>query len=223
MTYPEDPSQQSPQQPGFPPPPSQGGPAYPPPPSQGGPAYPPPPLQGGPAYPPPQGAPVYPPAPPPQAGPAYPPPPAGAPPYGYGAAVPPGMYFDQESGLTLPAGTQLASAGRRIGAYFLRILLFVVTLVIGYIIWGLIAWSKGRSPAFQVLGMRAWRPATGQTASWGYMALRDVCEVIFGAVGIIALISFIMFLANKERKTLHDMVAGTVVLSDPNKVLQRAA
>jgi uncharacterized RDD family membrane protein YckC len=129
------------------------------------------------------------------------------------------MYFDPESGLTLPAGTLLASAGRRIGAYFLRILLVIGTLLIGYIIWGLIAWSKGRSPAFQVLGMRAWRPATGQTASWGYMALRDVCEAIFGAVGIIALISFIMFLANKQRKTLHDMVAGTIVLHDPNKVI----
>jgi len=29
----------------------------------------------------------------------------------------PGMYLDQESGLTLPQGVQLASVGRRIGAY----------------------------------------------------------------------------------------------------------
>src|SRR5215475_9943539 len=33
--------------------------------------------------------------------------------------VPPGLYFDPASGLNLPQGTQLASAGRRIGAFFL--------------------------------------------------------------------------------------------------------
>ena len=64
-----------------------------------------------------------------------PPVPAG---YGYGQypanAVPQGMYVDQESGLLLPEGTQLASVGRRIGAYFLAIPLAIVTLGIGYII-----------------------------------------------------------------------------------------
>jgi hypothetical protein len=43
--------------------------------------------------------------------------------YGYGTqqpmAVPQGMYFDPNSELTLPDGVQLASVGRRIGAYFL--------------------------------------------------------------------------------------------------------
>ena len=34
------------------------------------------------------------------------------------------------------AGTQLASPGRRIGAFFLTIPLAIVTLFIGYIIWG---------------------------------------------------------------------------------------
>jgi uncharacterized RDD family membrane protein YckC len=213
MTYPEDPSPQPPQQPGFPPPP-QGGPAYPPPPPQGAPSYPPPPPQGGPAYPPPQGAP------------SYPPPPAGAPPYGYGqGGVPPGMYFDPESGLTLPAGIQLASVGRRIGAYFLSILLVVVTLGIGWIIWGLIVWGRGMTPALQVLGMRVWRPTDQRIASWGYMALREIVgRIVDGILSIISeLISFILMVTGKERKTLHDMVAGTVVLYDPNKVLDRRA
>lgn len=48
------------------------------------------------------------------------------------------MYFDQASGLTLPQGVQLATPGRRIGAYFLAIPLAIVTLGIGYAIWGLI-------------------------------------------------------------------------------------
>src|ERR1700712_5857687 len=77
------------------------------------------------------------------------PPPTAA--YGYGQPAPggppPGLYYDQASQLTLPAGLQLASVGRRIGAYFLAIPLFIVTLGIGYIIWGLILWNKGQSPA----------------------------------------------------------------------------
>src|SRR5216683_66769 len=88
-----------------------------------------------------------------------PPVPAG---YGYGqypaVAVPQGMYLDQASGLMLPEGTELASVGRRIGAYFLAIPLTIVTLGIGYIIWGLIIWGNGQTPALQVLGMRCWRP-----------------------------------------------------------------
>ncbi|MGI8753294.1 MAG: hypothetical protein ACR2MN_13435 [Acidimicrobiales bacterium] len=46
------------------------------------------------------------------------------------------MYQNQASGLLLPAGTQLAAVGRRIGAFFLAIPLAIVTLVIGYVIWG---------------------------------------------------------------------------------------
>src|SRR5258707_1229902 len=117
---------------------------------------------------------------------AGPPPPPGTPPrrggcpppappvpagYGYGqpgvAVVPPGMYFDPASGLALPQGVQLASSGRRIGAFFLAIPLAIVTLGIGYAIWGLIVWANGQTPALQVLGMRCWRPEDGRVhGSW---------------------------------------------------------
>lgn len=154
--------------------------------------------------------------------PQAPPVPAG---YGYGTgammAAPQGMYFDPKSELLLPEGVQLASVGRRIGAYFLAIVLAVVTLGIGYVIWGLIAWSKGRSPALQVLGMRCWKPAENQVASWGVMALRDIVGTI--AQGILSLltllVSFILFLTGKQHKSLPDLVASTVVVYDPNKVL----
>jgi len=142
---------------------------------------------------------------------------------GYGAAVPPpGMYFDATSGLTLPNGTQLASVGRRIGAYFLAIPLAIVTLGIGYVIWGLVVWAQGTTPALQVLGMRCWRPQTGQVGTWGTMALREIIgRIVDNILGITALVSFILFLTGKERKALHDYVAGTVVLHDPNKVLAK--
>lgn len=151
--------------------------------------------------------------------PAAPPVPAG---YAYGSApVPQGMYFDPNSGLTLPVGVQLAGVGRRIGAYFLSLVLVIVTLGIGYVIWGLVVWGKGTSPALQVLGMRAWRPTENRPATWGTMALRNIVGYI--AQGILSfitlLISFIMFLTNKQHKSIPDMVGGTVIVHDPNKVL----
>jgi uncharacterized RDD family membrane protein YckC len=181
-----------------------------------------PPPQAG--YPPPQGA-----YPPPQAG--YPPPQGGhlpsAPPvqagYGIGqpAVVPPGMYFDQASGLMLPQGVALASSGRRIGAYFLAIPLAIVTLGIGYLIWGLIVWANGQTPALQLLGMRCWRPEDGRVAGFWWMALREIVgRIVDGILSIITyLVSFIFMLTRPDRRTLHDLIAGTVVLYDPSKVL----
>jgi uncharacterized RDD family membrane protein YckC len=160
---------------------------------------------------------------PPQAGLPPAPPPAAGYPYAPPAVsvAPQGMYFDQASGLYLPEGVQLASAGRRIGAFFLAIPLAIVTLGIGYVIWGLIVWGNGQTPALQVLGMRCWRPETGRVAGWWWMALREIVgRIVEGILSVITeLVSFILMLSTKDRKCLHDMVAGTVVLYDPGKVL----
>ena len=150
-----------------------------------------------------------------------PPVPAG---YGYGQyqnVVPQGMYFDQLSGLNLPEGTQLASVGRRIGAWFLAIPLFIVTLGIGYIVWGLVVWGRGQTPALQVLGMRVWRPETNKVAGFWFMALREIVgRVIDGILSLITEItSFVLFVAGKKHQSLHDVIAGTVVLRDPDNVL----
>jgi uncharacterized RDD family membrane protein YckC len=131
------------------------------------------------------------------------------------------MVFDQASGLYLPAGTQLASVGRRIGAYFLSIVLVIVTLVIGYVIWGLVAWGKGTTPALQTLGMKCYRVDNGARPGFWRMALREIVgRIVDGILSIITLlISFILFATGAKRQSLHDMVAGTVVLYDPDKVL----
>jgi uncharacterized RDD family membrane protein YckC len=162
-----------------------------------------------------------PPAPPYQAG-QYQPGPYGSAPYGqYGAAAPPGMHLDPASGLTIPDGVELAPVGRRIGAYFLSIPLVIVTLVIGYVIWGLVIWGQGQTPALQVLGMRCWRPETGRVAGFGWMALREIVGRFAEGIlfPITAIVSLVLMVSGQEHKSLHDLVAGTVVLRDPNKVL----
>jgi uncharacterized RDD family membrane protein YckC len=131
------------------------------------------------------------------------------------------MYFDPVSGLALPEGTQLANVGRRIGAWFLTFPLIIVTLGLGYVVWGLIVWGNGQTPALQVLGMRCWRPETNRVPGFWFMALREIPgRIIDHLLNFITLItSFVLFLAGKEHKALHDYIAGTVVLYDPNKVL----
>ena len=161
--------------------------------------------------------------------PGYAPPPQGyvpPPPVAYAAgpavaAIPAGMYLDQESGLALPNGTVLASPGRRIGAFFLSIPLIIITLGIGYLIWGLIVWGNGQTPALQVLGMRCWRPEDGRVAGFWWMALREIVgRIIDGILSVITeLLSLIFMLTRPDRRTLHDLIAGTVVLHDPDKVL----
>jgi uncharacterized RDD family membrane protein YckC len=144
--------------------------------------------------------------------------------YGYGTqqmVAPQGMYFEPKSGLLLPEGVELASVGRRIGAFFLSFVLSVFTLGIGYIIWGLIAWSKGRGPTQQVLGMRCWKPADNRTAGWGTMALRNIVGYIAQVILslITEIVSFVLFLSSNKHQSLQDLVGGTVVLYDPNKIL----
>lgn len=136
---------------------------------------------------------------------------------GYGA--PPVQAGD--AGLQLPPGVVLAPRGRRIGAYFLSIPLAFVTLGIGYLIWGAIVWSKGTSPALQVLGMRAWRPETNTTGTWGTMAMRNIVGgILQGILSIITLaISFYMFLTDDQNRTIPDRIGGTVIVHDPNKQL----
>jgi uncharacterized RDD family membrane protein YckC len=147
--------------------------------------------------------------------------------YGYGQyggqPVPPGMYLDQESGLMLPQGTRLATPARRIGAFFLAIPLIIVTLVIGYVIWGLIVWANGQTPALQLLGMRCFRPETNRIASFWWMALREIVgRFVESILGIITeLISLIFMITRRDHKAIHDLVAGTVVLYDPDKVLAK--
>jgi uncharacterized RDD family membrane protein YckC len=138
------------------------------------------------------------------------------------AATATGRYFDPASGLNLPEGTELASHGRRIGAYFLTIPLVIVTLVIGYLIWGAIIWARGTTPALQVLGMRCWLPDSGAVPGWWRMALREIVgRFLEGILLITEVISFVLMLSRPDRRCIHDLVAGTVVLRDPNKVLQR--
>jgi uncharacterized RDD family membrane protein YckC len=110
-------------------------------------------------------------------------------------------------------GLQLSSKAKRFGEYLLEILLFIVTLGIGWIIWSLIVWGRGQTPAKQVLGMRVIRPATAETATWGRMALREIVgRLLLGFIPFYTLVGAIFVLIDDRNQALWDKVADTVVV-----------
>lgn len=129
----------------------------------------------------------------------------------------------------LPNGIVLSSAGRRLGGFLLDALLIFCTLVIGWIIWTLIVWTRGQSPAKQLLGMRVVRLDTRAPAGWGRMFLRDfVGKILVGLVS--SLIPFVgnvladcWLLWDKDNQELWDKLAGTVVVNDPDNRLAPSA
>jgi RDD family len=133
--------------------------------------------------------------------------------------VPPGYYpvFNSQNQQVL---VPLASPGKRLGVYFLDILLAIVTLGIGYVIWILIVWGRGQTPGKQLTHMYYVNESTGRVADWGKSALRDF--VIRGIVfEIIAFFTFSIgwfvgaFMTLNEQKNFKagwDRMAGTVVI-----------
>jgi uncharacterized RDD family membrane protein YckC len=147
----------------------------------------------------------------PWATPAAPPPPGqtgaittppGYPPVPYGAAYPP----------------NLSSVGKRFGASLLDGLLLIVTFGIGWIIWDLIVWKDGQSPAKQLLHMRIINGETWQPIDWGKSFLRNF--VCYGLIGLIPLAGPIYrlvgacFVFNDDRRALWDRMVNTYVVND---------
>jgi uncharacterized RDD family membrane protein YckC len=108
-----------------------------------------------------------------------------------------------------------------VGAFFLAIPLAIVTLGIGYVIWGLVLWGRGTSPALKTLKCKVIDANTGQVATWGKMALRDVIGgIVQGILGFITeLVSLIFFLTDERNRNIPDRIATTIVVYDPNGVL----
>jgi uncharacterized RDD family membrane protein YckC len=130
--------------------------------------------------------------------------------------VPPGMYFDRGSWLVLPDGTRPARISQVIAAYALAVLLFILTLGAGYLIWALVTWGQGQTPAQRLLGLRCWRPDTGRVAGRKHMAVRQVTGLLLNGELLAGV--FLLFVG-ESLNSVGDFFAGTTVLYDPDNVL----
>jgi uncharacterized RDD family membrane protein YckC len=126
------------------------------------------------------------------------------------------MYFDHRSGLVLPQGVPPRSIGRVVAAYAVAVLLFIVTLGIGYIIWSLVSWGDGQTPAQRLFGLRCWRPESSRPASRVQMALRQASGLLLNGE---LLLGVFILLIEPARTSVGDFFIGTVVLHDPHDAL----
>jgi len=114
---------------------------------------------------------------------------------------------------------QLSSKGKRFGAFLLDGLLMVVTLVIGWIIWNIVLWGRGQSPAKQLLKMRVVMKDDRRYATWSDMLLRELLgKAVLGFVPLYSLVSGIVLLVDDDAQAVWDKIAKTVVIDDPNNV-----
>ena len=116
-----------------------------------------------------------------------------------------------------------ASFQHRLGAIALDAVLMILTLGIGWIIWSMIVWSDGQTPAKKILKLRTLNQTNGRTATWGHMAIREALVPITvsaastitgGIAGIAWIVVEIVFYFTKGQRTLRDYWVKTVVVNE---------
>jgi uncharacterized RDD family membrane protein YckC len=116
-----------------------------------------------------------------------------------------------------------ASFQHRLGAYALDAVLAVLTLGIGWLIWSLVVWGEGQTPAKKILKIRVRHFETGSVVTWGHMAIREflvpltvgiAANLTFGFVAVAWIIIEIVFYFTKNSRTLRDLWVKTAVVNE---------
>ena len=114
---------------------------------------------------------------------------------------------------------QLTSKGKRFGAYLLEALLVLVTCFVGWLIWSIIIWGKGQTPAKSILKMRVVKADEYRPLGRGDMALRElVGKILLGVIPLYGIVSAIFVLVDDRNQGLWDKLAKSVVVDDPNNI-----
>ena len=116
-----------------------------------------------------------------------------------------------------------ATFQHRLGGIALDTALIFVTFGIGWIIWTLVLWGEGQTPAKQILKMRTINFTNGRPASWGHMAIREFLipltvgianGLTFYVAGVAWLVLEIVFYFTKNQRSFRDYWAKTAVINE---------
>jgi uncharacterized RDD family membrane protein YckC len=116
-----------------------------------------------------------------------------------------------------------ASFQHRLGAIVLDATLMIITLGIGWLIWSLIVWGEGQTPAKKILKLRTINFTNGRSATWGHMGIREglipitvsVASTITGGIAYIAwIILEIVFYFTKNQRTFRDYWVKTAIVNE---------
>ena len=110
----------------------------------------------------------------------------------------------------------LSTKGKRFGAMLLEAVLVVVTLFIGWLVWSVILWKKGQSPAKSILKMRVINLDQNRAANVGEMAMREIVgKWLLSIVPFWYLINGIVLLMDNDKyQCLWDKIVKTTVIDD---------
>lgn len=103
----------------------------------------------------------------------------------------------------------MASRLSRLGAAIVNALIMIFTLWIGWVIWWFIAARRGQNPGKAVVGLRVIR-ADGRAADTGWMFVRGLLGIVCSLIPFY--LDDLWLLWDKDAQTLHDKLAGTVVV-----------
>ncbi len=128
-----------------------------------------------------------------------------------------------------PHELQTATAGRRLGAYALDILIQIFTLYIGWLIWFIFTAQKGQTPGKQLVHIYIIRE-DGTRAGGGYTWVREflVKGLLFGLIGaftggIGSLLAMLWLLWDRDRQCLWDKITSTHVGYSPGRFVPQTA
>jgi uncharacterized RDD family membrane protein YckC len=110
----------------------------------------------------------------------------------------------------------LSSPWKRFGAWWLDRLLTIVTLGIGWIIWSLVIWDRGQTPAKQLLGMTVIKRDTGRHATWADMLVREfvLCGLLSAITAHLFKLVGMFFVFDDRRQALWDRMINTTIKDD---------
>jgi RDD family len=118
-----------------------------------------------------------------------------------------------------------ASLGRRIGALALTVLLVVGTFVVGWLVWSVVEWRRGRTPSYRLLGLRVVRLTDRRPVGLARSFLRSgiCCPVLVVPTVVVGTMILLCFafgasppdgLFSQPRRAPWDILTSTTVLDE---------
>ena len=136
-----------------------------------------------------------------------------------------------DGNLVPDSNIKYASFQHRLGAEALDTALMLVTLWIGWVIWSLIVWGEGQTPAKKILKIRVLSAQNNKPATWGHMAVRQLLIpltlfiasltfnlISFGIIGTIGIITWyvleIVWYFTTGSRSLRDVFVKSIVVNE---------
>lgn len=124
---------------------------------------------------------------------------------------------------TLPQGVAITYPWSRLGAFFLEIVLGIVTFGIGWLIWAALIVGRGQTPAKSLLGQRVIGADTCRPVGFPRMFfMRGIVAGVVARLAILFTLGILLFMPfwDRRNQNIWDKVSNTYVVNDPYDVWQ---